>query len=315
MRTWHRVLTLGSGWLKTRRGVFVTRLVKTRHLEPEATLDEQIAALREFRPVALIGQTGGIYLLARELLRRRQTYPLRWIVPTGATLSPAMRAVMTAAFGGHVCDMYGAIEVGPIAWQCRRGGYHIDADRLIVEVVDAHGRPVPPGRSGQVVVTNLYAWTMPFIRYRLQDISALAMHNCCCGCRFPLLMPVEGRINDFLPTPGGDLVSPHFFFHIFDDVTSPVKDWRMIQERADHLVYEFVPEDDFDPVALERGLARVRARFGAGCLIETRPVESVPLTATGKRRCIISNLRPGGVPLEHAWTGTPEPASEAEAVV
>jgi phenylacetate-CoA ligase len=316
MRPWHRVLTLGSGWLKTRRGLFVTRIVKTRHLEAHATLDEQIAALDEFRPVALIGQTGGIYLLARELLRRNRPYPLKNVVPTGATLSPTMRAVIAAAFGAQPCDMYGAIEVGPIAWQCRRGGYHIDADRLIVEIVDARGQPVAPGTPGQVVVTNLYAWTMPFIRYRLQDLTALALRQCSCGCRFPLLMPVQGRINDFLPTPAGDLVSPHFFFHIFDDVASPVKDWRIIQERTDHLVYEFVPEERFDAAALERGLARVRARFGPTCLLETRAVDHVPFTATGKRRCIISRLRPGDVALDQAWVSAlGASASQAEAAV
>ena len=72
--------------------VFVSKFVKTRFLEPLMPVDEQIAAMRDFAPEALVGQTGGIYLLARELLRRGETYPLRWVVPTGASCSDCLRA-------------------------------------------------------------------------------------------------------------------------------------------------------------------------------------------------------------------------------
>ncbi len=311
MRPWHRVLTMASGWLKTRRGPIVEHLVTTRHLEPDTPLEEQIRVLEQFAPAALVGQTGGMYLLARELLRRGRRYPLRWVVPTGATLMPGMRQAMRDAFGAEPCDMYGAIEVGPIAWQCRRGGYHLDADRLIVEIVDEAGRPLPPGVSGQVVVTNLYAWTMPFIRYRLQDIAVRASTLCGCGCRFPLLGPVQGRINDFLPTPSGELVSPHFFFHLFDDVANPVKDWRIVQESAGRLRYEYVPEAHFDPAALARGLERVQNRFGTTCVIESRAVETLPLTATGKRQCIVSRLRPAERRREAVWLGPEADAARA----
>lgn len=211
-------------------------------------------------------------------------------MPTGATLMPPMRAAMRSAFACEPRDMYGAIELGSIAWQCRAGGYHLDADRLVTEIVDADGRPLPPGRPGQVVVTNLLAWSMPFIRYRLLDIAALLPGPCTCGCRLPRLGPVQGRINDFLPTPAGDLVSPHFFFHLFDDVSNPVRDWRIIQENPDRLCFEYIPEPHFEPAALARGLERVRRRFGPGCTLVCRAVTEIPLTAVGKRQCIISRV-------------------------
>lgn len=303
MRPWHRTLTVASAWLASRQGRIVRAITRSRHIEPQAPLDEQIAVLHAFRPAAIVGQTGGIYLLARELLRRGAPFPLRWVVPTGATLMREMRQAMTEGFGGAlVCDMYGAIEVGPIAWQCRRGRYHIDADRVIVEIVDERDRPVARGESGQVVVTVLQSWVMPFIRYRLHDIASLSTERCDCGCTFPLLGAVQGRVNDFLPTPTGELVSPHFFFHLFDDLPrNPVKEWRIIQETAERLVYEYIPESYFESAALECGLRRVRERFGNGCVVEARRVDALPMTPSGKRRCILSRLRPVATPLEEVW--------------
>jgi len=303
-RPWHPFLKMASSWLDKRQGWFVKNFCKTRFYAPETPLDEQIRILEGFTAQGLIGQTGGIYLLARELLRRGRTYPLRFIVPTGATLFDEMRRTMVAAFGANPSDMYGAIEVGPVSWQCRKGNYHIDTDRVIVEIVDEDGRPLPPGAPGQVVVTGLYTWTMPFIRYRLLDISAISTRTCDCGLKFPVMEPIQGRMNDFLPTPAGDLVTPHFFFHLYDTPgVNPVKEWRLIQEDRTHLTYEYVPEEPFNTAAFEHGMNLIRKRMGPTCELRTVRVASVPMGATGKRNCIVSKLRPGFVAPDKPWVG------------
>lgn len=312
-RPWHPFLKMASSWLESRQGQFVQKICKTRHLPPEMPLEDQIRALDEFPAKGLIGQTGGVYLLAREILRRGRTHPLRFVVTTGATLFDEMRQSIRNAFGTDPSDMYGAIEVGGISWQCRKGNYHIDTDRVIVEIVDEHGRPLPPGKTGQVVVTALFAYTQPFIRYRLFDISALSTRSCDCGLQFPLMEPVMGRVNDFLPTPEGDLVTPHFFFHLFDvPGVNPVKEWRLIQDDRTHLTYEYIPEMPFNQAAFEHGMGLIRKRMGPSCILKTVQVESVPMGATGKRNCIVSRLRPGFVAPDKPWVG--QPAGGAAAV-
>lgn len=309
VRPWHRVVTFASPWLHTRRGAFIQRFCKTSFITADASYDAQIDALLNYagtgKPAeALVGQTGGVYLLAREILRRRMRIPLRAVAPTGTTVMPEMRRAMCEAFGTNPIDLYGAIELGPVAWQCRSGNYHVDIDRVIVEIVDEQGRPLPRGRFGQVVCTALYAAHMPFIRYRLLDISALSLRRCACGLTLPLMEPIQGRINDFIPTPRGDLVSPHFFFHLFDATgKTPVREWRLIQQDLRTLVYEYIPEDDFDPQAFEAGMQRVRDRMGPDCALRTVRVDSIPMGATGKRTCIVSHLRPAMVSTTRSWVG------------
>jgi phenylacetate-CoA ligase len=302
MRPWHRVLTLGSMWLKQRKGLFVQKVVKTRFLDALMPVDEQLRELHTFQPAALMGQTGGIYLLAREALRQGKPYSLGWVVPTGATLAPHMRDTIREAFSTDPHDMYGALEVGSIGWQCGRHEYHVDADRNLVEIADPQGKPVPIGQAGQVIVTNFQQFGMPFIRYRLRDIGALATRQCGCGVRFPVMEQVRGRVNDFLPTPAGDLVSPHFFFHVFDAVEhNPVKEWRVVQEGADSLIFEYVPETDFSQDALEHGVQMIQQRFGQTCQVQSRAVDGIPLTPAGKQRCIVSKLRPQDADWHDAW--------------
>ncbi|MCG8409481.1 MAG: hypothetical protein MI923_30115 [Phycisphaerales bacterium] len=301
-RPWHRFVTFASTWLHSKRGLFVRKICKTQHLFPKDSLDQQIETLKSFRAVGLAGQTGGLYLLARELLRRGTHHPLKFLAPTGATLMPEMRQTMRDAFLSEPRDLYGAVELGAVSWQCRRGNYHVDADRMAVEIVDDAGKPVPHGQTGQVVCTGLYGYTMPLIRYRLLDVAALSVRTCDCGIQFPLMEPVQGRINDFLPTPQGDLVSPHFLFHIFDHAGgSPVKEWRVIQRAPEDLTYEYVPEDDFSSAALEKGMQAIRERFGAKTQVRAVEVSSIPMTPNGKRTCIVSQLRTEDVTGMRPW--------------
>ncbi|MCB9851847.1 MAG: phenylacetate--CoA ligase family protein [Phycisphaerales bacterium] len=301
-RPWHRNVTMASTWLSKKKGLFIGLVAKTRHIYPKDTLDQQINTLREFKARNLMGQTGGLYLLAREILRRGETFPLKLLAPTGATLMPQMRQAMRDAFQTEPRDLYGAVELGAIAWQCKRGSYHIDADRTLVEIVDSDGNPVPSGETGQVVCTTLHGYALPLIRYRLRDVASFSNQTCECGIRFPLMNAPQGRINDFLPTPTGELVSPHYLYHIFDHVGgSPVKEWRIIQHAPDRLTYEYVPEDDFNSSALEGGMNVIRERFGAGVNVRAVKVESVPMTPNGKRTCIVSELDPNAIGGMRPW--------------
>lgn len=301
-RPWHRAVTMASTWLAKKKGFVMSLIARARYIHPTTPIDEQIHILKEFRAQYLIGQTGGLYLLARELLRRGEPFPLRIVAPTGATLMPEMRSTMREAFSAEPRDLYGAVELGTVSWQCRHGNYHLDADRMIVEIVDEAGIPVPIGHTGQVVCTGLYNYTMPLIRYKLLDVAFLRPETCPCGISFPLMGEVHGRINDFLPTPRGDLVSPHYLYHIFDHAGgSPVKEWRIIQHAINELTYEYVPEDNFNPRSLEIGMEAIRERFGPGTRVTAVRVDSVPMTPNGKRTCIVSLLKPGEQPGMRPW--------------
>ncbi len=84
------------------------------------------------------------------------------------------------------------------------------ADQKLLEVVDAEGRPVPPGVAAAVVVTDLPNGAFPLVRYRLGDIAAYAPRPCPCGRPFPLLRPVVGRSNDVSRTPSGKISAYRF---------------------------------------------------------------------------------------------------------
>ncbi len=153
-------------------------------------------------------------------------------------------------------DFYGAVEAGRIATECSaHEGLHVHADHLILECLNGD-RPTEPGKPGTVVVTTLNALAMPFIRYRLGDISTPIAKKCPCGSPLPLIGPVEGRENDMIHLPSGKLLSPfglQFILRPFNKIDQ----FRFIQKSPEHLVLQLAVRENLH----ENFFSKIRADF------------------------------------------------------
>jgi len=85
-------------------------------------------------------------------------------------------------------------EIGHIASECEAAPhYHVAAENALVEIVDDRGRDVGPGERGRVIVTGLYNYVMPFIRYELGGVAVAGAGDCRCRRTLPVIARVEGR--------------------------------------------------------------------------------------------------------------------------
>ena len=72
-------------------------------------------------------------------------------------------------------------------------GYHVAIDSVIMEFLKDN-KPVKPGGEGEIVVTVLNNFAMPFIRYNLHDMGSFSSKPCSCGRTFPLMTQIKGRV-------------------------------------------------------------------------------------------------------------------------
>jgi len=88
-------------------------------------------------------------------------------------LSGPLRAELEAAFACPVIDVYGLHETRPIAARTDDGPFRVLDRRVLVEILDAEGRPVPEGTMGEIVVTAGENPLLPLVRYRTGDVGRL----------------------------------------------------------------------------------------------------------------------------------------------
>lgn len=160
-------------------------------------LERIVDVLNEAQPTVLVGYPSSLAPLACEARAGRLRIAPAQVLAAGEPLLPEIRAALEAAWGVPVCNAWGATEVGGLGTTCRSTRMHLAQDLGIVEVVDAVGRPVPPGVTGaKIYVTNLFNHALPTIRYEITDELTVQPDTCPCGESTPTIGDVQGRLDD-----------------------------------------------------------------------------------------------------------------------
>ena len=195
------------------------------------TLDaaELVRRLADFQPTNLIAYPSTLLAIIEQLeragARLAQLTELRTV---GETLPPSTRDAAQRVLGLTIADVYSSQEVGYIALQCPVSGlYHVMAESLIVEVLDADGAPCGDGEVGRVVITDLRNYATPLIRYDIGDYAEVA-GPCPCGRGLPTLRRILGRERNFVRMPDGRRHWPLVGFAGFRDI-APVVQYQLIQ--------------------------------------------------------------------------------------
>jgi len=117
-------------------------------------------------------------------------------------LLPDLRRSFENDYGIDTYQMYGATEVGDVAYECfEKKGWHI-CEETIVEIVDpATGKNVPEGELGEVVVTRLNNIFF-LLRFGTGDLSRLITESCPCGRTSYRLAGIAGRVGDAVKVRG-----------------------------------------------------------------------------------------------------------------
>ena len=157
-----------------------------------------VRALNEFRPAVVGSYPTVLAVLAGEQAAGRLRIAPVLLLSGAERLSPPLGVRISESFQCPLRDTYAASEFMGIAFDCRYGRLHVNADWLILEPVDAAGEPVAPGEASHTtLLTNLANSVQPLIRYDLGDSVTVFPTPCPCGSPLPAIRP-EGRRDETL---------------------------------------------------------------------------------------------------------------------
>jgi phenylacetate-coenzyme A ligase PaaK-like adenylate-forming protein len=145
-----------------------------------------------------------------------------------------------------------------MAAQCERHeNLHLFADWHIFEAVDDALRPVAAGTPGNLLLTNLYNYTQPLIRYQMHDEIVMNEEPCGCKLPFPTMRNLAGRQEEFLwyDTADGkrDYIHPIVLVELF---VAGLKKFQVIQTRRDAMLMKVMITGEEEAV-----LAAIRQRM------------------------------------------------------
>jgi len=190
----------------------------------------QARLLAEIDPHYLLTYPNNLGDLLRQFAAGGQRLSrLRQVRTIGETVTPELRIAVERELGVGIVDSYSSQELGVIAIQCPvSGDYHVMAENLLVEVLDAQGRPCAPGESGEVVVTDLHNFATPLVRYAIGDHAEVGA-PCACGRTLPVLRRILGRSRNLVVYPDGTRRWPRVGFGRYREI-APVIQYQLVQK-------------------------------------------------------------------------------------
>ena len=291
--------TIQSSWLPNLR------------LDVGEPLEEIVHKLNGWQPELLATYASMVGILAEEQAAGRLHINPRRIVSSAEVMSTSLRRRIQAVWGDIVFDQYGATEGGTFAVECDAGhlstatgggrtrGMHLFEDLFILENVDHQNRPVAPGRYGdKLLLTVLYKYTQPLIRYELSDSLKMAAQPCSCGRALTLIEDIQGRREEVLQFPNGNRgavsVHPMVFYRILD--AAPVTAWQIVQIDSKILQVRLSGNSArVDEQTLVRSLQDALERQKAEPVaVEVKWMTEMERNATGKAPRILSRGRGAG---------------------
>ncbi len=286
--------TSSKVWAFYRRKTFIPvrpdRLVLSV-LEP---VEKVVESINRFRPDVIRSYGSYLEILFRILAARKiHMHPPRLIICGADAMTEAGRTFITETFGIPVFALYNAVEALKIGFSCEaRSDYHLHDDLCHIKIIDRHGKKVPDGQSGEVVISNLVNHGTVLLNYRLGDIASLSSEKCSCGRTLPLLSELVGRVEDILFLPGGEFVHPRAIWRVFK-FRDEVLQYQLTQHEPNRFELSLVTADKkIYQRIIDDILADLRDLLGRSAVIEPGFYRELERQKGGKFRPVRSMCRP-----------------------
>jgi len=268
--------------------------------------EKQLMIMEDYRSTVLVSTPSYALTIAdrmEQLAIEPKKLSLKYGLFGGEPWSEAMRNEIESRLGISAFDNYGLSEVlGPgIAGECAfKCGMHIYEDAFIAEIIDPDsGEVLPPGSTGELVLTTLTKEAFPMIRYRTRDITSLDYQKCSCGRTHVRMKKTMGRSDDMLIIKGVN-VFPSQIEEVLVAIEGCEPHYQLVVGRKNsvdtlEVQIEVTENIFFDEMKLQREFMekiqkKVASLIGVGVTVKLVEPKSIP-RFEGKASRVIDNRK------------------------
>jgi len=254
--------------------------------------EKQIMIMQDYRSTALVCTPSYAVTIADRIDKLGidpKSMALKVGLFGGEPWSESMRKEIEARLMISATDNYGLSEmIGPgVAGECRyKCGMHLSEDAFIPEIIDPETcRVLPPGSTGELVLTSICKEAFPMIRYRTRDITSLEYAACECGRTMVRMKKTMGRSDDMLIIKGVN-VFPSQIEEVLVAIEGCEPHYQLIVERKGALdvlevCIEVTENIFFDEMKKQRAFLemvekRIDSVLGVGVIVKLVEPNSIP---------------------------------------
>lgn len=253
--------------------------------------DEGLAGMldtiRRKKVKCLVGYSSALEEISRYISAHHvdtSKFRVKSIIPISESMAPDFRKKLQKQFDCPVRAWYSNEENGIMGIQNKKDeGYQIDTESYYYEILKMDSdEPAGPGELGRIVITDLYNYAFPILRYDNGD-TAVASKRMKNGRYKLYLTELYGRRSDLIFDCDGKALTPYIITNNLWDVKG-VKQYRFIQEDVNK--YTLWLNGDREQMNVGEITGRIRPYLGEKAELAVEYVDEIPVLQSGKRKYI-----------------------------
>lgn len=256
-------------------------------------MEHFLVMLMDFKPDVIKCFPNSLYIFAHFLKEKGvNNIRPRAVSCTGETLHDYQRELFKEVFQCPVFEKYGSFEIGVAACECaEHSGLHMFLDGVYFEFLNSDNKPSKPGEISRLVVTDLFNYGFPMIRYQIGDVGSFSDEVCKCGSPLPLLTKLYGRDRDILVAMNGDPKPGYLVVEVFNKNHIPGQ-FQVLQSDYDRILIKAVKMEGYLHFHENLIIDKFRELLGKDISVEFEYVSDIPRESSGKYKYVQSLISP-----------------------
>ncbi len=212
------------------------------------------------------------------------------VIAIAESLQDETREKVHKYLGTRPISRYSNSENGILAQEELPNGitkrFEINWASYFIEILGLdNNKPVELGNPGRIVITDLFNYAMPLIRYDTGDVGVMEQDQEDGKLFFSR---IDGRKMDMFTNTKGEYISSHIIHHILQ--FPGIEQFQFVEEENGEYLIKLKVSEAFDKNVEEEGIRnKYMEYFGEDAMIKILYVDEIPLLKSGKRKLVINN--------------------------
>lgn len=251
-------------------------------------LEKMKQVLLKKKPLIIFSYASTLVELAKYIQTtdtKPEEFSMKSVLTAGEGVSEENRELLENVFGCTVYRRYSDMELGILGQDMGDGGsYILNYGSYYFECLKMDSdTPAATGEVGRIVITDLFNYAFPMIRYDTGDLGVMEETT----GKFPVLKEIYGRKRDCIYATDGRLISPAKISVSMWGAVG-VKQWQFIQETKDEYILKLNADSSVDPQTITD---KIKLILGTDAKITIEYVDEIPVISSNKRRAVICNYQ------------------------
>lgn len=261
------------------------RLILDAFNASEEDMRRWFIKIMSFHPKFFYGYASALAHFAKWCLKNQiKIANIQGVFSTAEVLYPEDRNLIQRAFECPVYDQYGSRETTAVAAECQNNIMHVIPVAYVENEVT--------GMKSGLLITSLFNYAMPLLRYKIEDVGRIASGSftCKCGITSQILDLQLARKFSYILLPDGRVLHGLFFYYAMYYLEG-IDKYQFRQTKKEEMELLIVKNKGFNHGTEEQLIKfRKNCKEDYGLNLQIRFVRNIPVSPSGKFHFVISDL-------------------------